>query len=69
MNILTLIIVCMNQKKLMLSFVLPAYNEENNIEHVYQEIVNVMRRDYSEYEYEVILVDDGSEDATWQEIV
>lgn len=49
----------------MLSFVLPAYNEEKNIEYVYQEIVDVMQRDYSEYEYEVIFVDDGSKDMTW----
>lgn len=45
-----------------LSLVIPVYNEVDNIEGLYQEIVGVLSS--HNYRYEVIFVDDGSNDGT-----
>ncbi len=45
------------------SIIVPAYNEEGNIEVLYEKLRRVM-----EEGWEVILVDDGSTDGTYQEI-
>jgi len=45
-----------------ISFVLPAYNEEGNIERAIESVVDVARRYCSAFE--VIVVDDGSADRT-----
>ncbi len=45
-----------------LSVVLPVFNEEENIEFVYNEIAGVLS-DQS-YSYEIVFVDDGSSDGT-----
>lgn len=50
----------------MLSIVVPAYFEEKNISLLYGEIVKVLSR--SRIEYEIIFVDDGSKDRTFEEI-
>lgn len=42
------------------SIVVPVYNEEDNIEHFYEEICHVMGS--LPYEFELIFVDDGSKD-------
>lgn len=46
----------------MVSLVIPAYNEEENIGKVLQNIMNI---DYPKDKLEVIVVDDGSEDDTY----
>ncbi|MBO5141961.1 MAG: glycosyltransferase family 2 protein [Clostridia bacterium] len=46
----------------MISVVIPVYNEEKRIIENIKEIVTYLEK----YEYEVILVDDGSKDRTWQ---
>ncbi len=46
----------------MISIVIPAYNEESNIELVIQRLVKVMDATYENYE--ILLVDDGSTDAS-----
>lgn len=50
----------------MISIVLPAYNEENNIEPVIQKIKSVLAK--SDYTFEIIVVDDGSTDSTLKKI-
>lgn len=45
-----------------ISIVVPVYNEEANIEHFYEELVNVMEP--LQYRFELIYVDDGSKDAS-----
>ena len=47
----------------MISVVIPVYNEEKGIVNNVNEIIKCLPEDY-----EVVLVDDGSKDSTWQEI-
>lgn len=47
-----------------ISFVIPCYNSTNTIDTVVQEIKEVMRLDMSRYDYEIVLVNDGSPDGT-----
>jgi len=44
------------------SFVIPVYNEEENVRILFNEIKSVMKK--TKYDYEVIFVDDGSTDNT-----
>jgi glycosyltransferase involved in cell wall biosynthesis len=49
-----------------ISVILPAYNEVDSIDGIYEQVTAVMAsRDYS---YEIIFVDDGSTDGTWGKI-
>jgi dolichol-phosphate mannosyltransferase len=43
-----------------ISIILPAFNEQNNIKAIYQQLTNVL----AGFTYEVIFVDDGSQDNT-----
>ncbi|MGI6367131.1 MAG: glycosyltransferase family 2 protein [Anaerolineae bacterium] len=52
----------MEDKTVKISWVVPAYNEEEAIEPVLKEILDLMGT--LEYTYEVIVVDDGSRDRT-----
>lgn len=45
-----------------ISIVVPIYNEEGNVRELHREIVEVCERE--RYTYEVIFIDDGSEDGT-----
>ena len=49
--------------KAMISVVIPVYNEEKGIVHNVNEIIKCLPEDY-----EVVSVDDGSKDSSWQEI-
>ncbi|HEY5692072.1 MAG TPA: glycosyltransferase family 2 protein [Cyclobacteriaceae bacterium] len=49
------------------SVVIPAYNEEESLPELSQWIVKVMEE--AGYTYEVLFIDDGSTDGTWNEIV
>lgn len=51
----------------MMSVVLPAYNEGENIRYAAQEIGKVLKK--AEIPYELLFVDDGSKDDTWEQIV
>ena len=55
--------------KKLLSIVIPAYNEEKNIPLIYQELRKVLEKVFDKYDYEIIFVNDGSKDNTWEEIV
>ncbi len=46
-----------------ISIVVPVYNEEDNIELLYQKIKDVMLK--NSYEHEIIFIDDGSSDKTF----
>ena len=50
----------------MLSIILPAYNEEKMIQKAASVISGIMDREG--IPYELLFVDDGSKDTTWQEI-
>ncbi len=49
-----------------LSIVVPLYNEEESINELVNKIDSVCQK--NKYEYEIILVDDGSKDKTWEVI-
>ena len=51
----------------MLSVIIPAYNEEENIKRIESELVPVMKKIGERYE--IIVVDDGSTDETVNEII
>ena len=51
-------------KKIALSIVIPAFNEERNVELLYARIKETIDR--MGKEYEIIFIDDGSEDNTFQ---
>lgn len=46
------------------SFVIPVLNEQPTIEPLYEGIKNIMQSEKC-YEYEIILIDDGSKDDSW----
>lgn len=49
-----------------LSLVVPCYNEEKNITLLQEAIINTFSNCH--YDYEVIFIDDGSNDSTWNEL-
>jgi glycosyltransferase involved in cell wall biosynthesis len=56
----------MEEKKLV-SIVIPCYNEEKNIPLLFEGLKKVL--DLAPFSYEVILIDDGSKDNTWAELM
>lgn len=48
------------------TFIVPAYNEVDNIQPFYQEFSNSF--DGSLYDWNLVFIDDGSSDATWREL-
>ena len=52
--------------KIDVSIVIPFYNEEENIRNLIDAIHRVMNE--NPWEYEIIAVDDGSDDTTWQKM-
>jgi glycosyltransferase involved in cell wall biosynthesis len=60
---------CINTKEhdIYLSVVIPVYNEKASISHLYRELSKVLKR--MDKSYEVILVDDGSRDGTFEELL
>lgn len=51
----------------LISIVIPAYREEKNIPLIYDELVAILHP-LKWYDYEIIFVNDGSPDRTWQAI-
>lgn len=49
-----------------ISIIIPAYNEEDNIDPVYREIISVLSK--MSYPYEILFIDDGSTDQTYQKM-
>jgi glycosyltransferase involved in cell wall biosynthesis len=52
----------------MISIVIPAYNEERNLEVLYSNVREVMDAAASTSDWELVVVDDGSTDGTWRTI-
>ena len=48
-----------------LSFVIPVYNSENTVRKVVDGIVATVSGKYPNDDYEIVLVNDGSQDASW----
>lgn len=53
----------------LISIISPAYNEEENISTLVREARRAMEKLKQRYDYEYILVDDGSQDRTWEVMV
>ena len=51
----------------MISVVIPFYNEEDNIEPLYEQLTGVLGS--SNYDFEIIFVDDGSTDKTYENML
>ena len=51
-----------------LSIIIPVYNEVSNVKALYDELSSVMCTHLSNVKYEIIYVDDGSEDATADQV-
>ena len=55
-----------HEKPVDVTVVLPAYNEEDSIQGIHDQVVEVL--DATSATYEILFVDDGSTDATWERI-
>ena len=49
-----------------MSIVIPSYNEEGNVEHTAQRLAEILEK--NGIDYELIFVNDGSTDKTWEKI-
>ncbi|UFX83183.1 glycosyltransferase family 2 protein [Candidatus Absconditicoccus praedator] len=56
----------MNKK---ISIVITFFNESGNINSLFEELQKVLDKDFSDWEHELVMVDDGSVDNTWNELV
>ena len=56
----------MNITQLNISLVIPLYNEAESLPELHDWIVRVMQK--HDYSYEIIFIDDGSKDGSWQVI-
>ena len=55
-------------EKQKLSIVVPCYNEEKVINVFYERIIKVINQFEKKYDYEIVFIDDGSKDNTFQEL-
>ncbi|HNS71191.1 MAG TPA: glycosyltransferase family 2 protein [bacterium] len=51
---------------MLISIIIPCYNEEKNINRTFDGLIELMKNE--SYDYEIIAVDDGSKDKTWEVI-
>ena len=56
----------MTQPQPHISLVIPLFNEEESLQELHRWIVKVMRE--HDYSYEIVFVDDGSTDRSWEEV-
>lgn len=50
----------------MISIIIPSYNEEGNVEHTAEVVSRIMQENY--IDYELVFVNDGSKDHTWDKL-
>lgn len=55
-------------KKKVISIMIPTYNEEENAIPIYEAAVEVLKRDCSAYDYEILFIDNKSKDKTREKI-
>lgn len=53
----------------LISFIFPCYNEEENLEKLYGEMMKIMPEIENKYETEFICIDDGSKDKTLEKLI
>ena len=44
--------------------VIPTYNEEGNVERIYERLTNIFRTELPGYDYEILFIDNKSTDRT-----
>ena len=52
----------------LISVVIPVYNEHENVFYMYKEIKKEFEK-LEKYDFEMIFVDDGSRDTSWENII
>lgn len=52
-----------------ISIIIPFYNEEWNIIPLYEKVKSALKKDFANFNYEIIMVNDWSRDNTWKEII
>ncbi len=57
-----------NTKRL-ISYVFPIYNEEGNVELLFKTISNILTPKLSQYQFEIIFVNDGSKDKSLEKLL
>lgn len=53
----------------LISIIAPVHNEEKNVGELCRRIEHAIKSDLQNFSHEIILIDDASTDATWQEII
>lgn len=56
----------MENRNIDISIVIPIYNEEDNIPELYLRLKKVIDTDFKDFGYEIIFVDDGSQDKSFE---
>ena len=49
-----------------ISFVIPIFDEEENIAELYRRIRESLKKDFCDFDYEIIMIDDGSTDKSFE---
>ena len=47
-----------------ISILIPCYNEEDNVQPIYEAVSNILKTECSSYDYEILFIDNHSTDAT-----
>ena len=55
-------------KKKLISIVIPAYNEEECVDELYRRLVQLFEAEIKLYDFEAIIVENGSIDQTWNKL-